>query len=116
MDLLKKIGRVPLCNEIPERAPHIGGFCFPLCWRCTAFIIGIIISHLIIPDGAGLKKGIMIIIGMSLIVPCLLDGIMQYLLSKPSNNIRRFTSGFLAGIGTHIVIDVLSAIALNWRI
>ena len=40
--LLKRltfIGKIPLCNGIARRAPHIFGFCFPLCYRCTAIFI-----------------------------------------------------------------------------
>ena len=28
-----------MCNGIAERAPHILGFCFPLCYRCTFIVI-----------------------------------------------------------------------------
>lgn len=33
-------GKNPLCNRDPSKAPHIGGFCLPVCWRCMGGIIG----------------------------------------------------------------------------
>src|SRR5437879_1158758 len=29
-----------LCQQIPERSPHLVGMQFPLCWRCTGIAIG----------------------------------------------------------------------------
>ena len=36
---LSQFGSIPMCNGIAERAPHILGFCFPLCYRCTFIVI-----------------------------------------------------------------------------
>lgn len=43
-----KIGDYPLCNGKPETAPHIMGFCFPICWRCFTMIISVIITTILL--------------------------------------------------------------------
>ena len=42
-----EFGKAPLCNGRPERAPHLGTFVFPLCWRCTGVFVGCIMSTII---------------------------------------------------------------------
>ena len=83
----------PLCNKHPERAPHIFGHTFILCWRCTGLLIGAILGYtiLLITQPIGLS-------GMLFIIPVGIDGIMQYNFGIMSNNCRRFITGFIAGL------------------
>jgi len=97
-----KFGKVPLCNEIPDRAPHIGGFCFPLCWRCTMIDAGLLLGALVclfIYPGTtiGLASGI-------LVFPCIVDGLLQTHTSYESSNAKRIVFGFVAGFGMFLVL------------
>lgn len=91
---------LPICNKRPETAPHLGRFCFFLCWRCTGIVLGIILVYILImylkikalPFGWS-------VIGILLSVPCLIDGYRQYYLNTDSNNCKRVIYGVLAGIG-----------------
>jgi len=94
---IKSIGTLPVCNLNAKRAPHINKFCFPLCYRCSS----IILSATLLRISVSLEniRSINPIIGIILSVPCLLDGINQYLLFNESTNLRRIVTGFPAGIG-----------------
>lgn len=98
-------GQTPLCNGKPETAPHIGNFCFPICWRCLAVSIGAIITTVvfgvlrIIPeyDFAGF------LISGVCIIPCSLDGILSYFTRYPSRNSIRIITGIAAGFGFRMI-------------
>lgn len=32
-----------LCHQRPERSPHLWGAQFPLCWRCSGILVGLIV-------------------------------------------------------------------------
>lgn len=107
---MEKIGKVPLCNEMPDRAPHIGSFCFPLCWRCLSIAVGILtgtisirLFHIVI-----INNFWMIVLGMLAMIPCLIDGTIQYCTQKyESTNLRRALFGFVAGLGIGSIISVV---------
>jgi len=89
------VGREPICNRRPDRAPHIGTFCFPLCWRCTGVLVGIVLWQAL---------GVMVgrshpVLAAVLVLPCALDGLAQYHDLLQSTNLRRFGTGLLAGVG-----------------
>lgn len=95
--LRDKWGKVPLCNEKPERAPHIGKFCFPLCWRCLMIIIGLLTgSAICIFAYPGF---LLCLLASILVVPCLIDGLIQAKTDYVSTNVKRITFGYMAGIG-----------------
>jgi uncharacterized membrane protein len=91
-----------LCHQLPSRCIWIFGSNMGLCSRCFGiysglFLIGVIFS---------IKKIMKINwkIAALLIIPMLADSITQALGIKLSNNLLRFVSGSLAGIGVGIVI------------
>lgn len=97
------IGQVPMCNLRPERAPHLGKFCLPLCWRCTGIILGYIVGY---PLSLWFNKAPIVLLRMFallLVMPTAYDGLNQYFFGKQSNNLRRVTTGFIAGIGIQII-------------
>ena len=94
-------GLEPLCNKRPETAPHLGAFCFPICWRCTALIIGVVCGFMIkrfIEDNRTFVMSLSIIA----ILPCLVDGLRQRFSDYDSTNIRRIIYGYVAGIGMRL--------------
>lgn len=94
---MKKLGRRPLCNNNASSAPHIKGYCFYLCWRCTGGIIGAFLW--------GLIRSIVQVnfntMEMCLFCLLVIPGVIDYVLIrmnrvKPCNG-RRFVTGLLLG-------------------
>ena len=93
------LGKMPLCNLKVERGFYIGSFCFPLCVRCTAIIIGILVPVIINIFTRKKQKARILYLWFIFIIPCLIDGLLQYLFFIESTNIRRLIFGLLSGIG-----------------
>ena len=92
-----QIGKKPLCNGKPERAPHIGKWCFPLCWRCTALIASYTVITII---GYYLPFEISVIARLFLIAPLAADGYLSYYTNiHKSSNFLRILTGTLCGLG-----------------
>ncbi len=96
---LAVLGTLPICNLNSERAFFIGSFCFPLCVRCSAIIVSILLTVTLIQIFKVKLNAKLLVVYIILIVPCLLDGIMQYFFNIESNNIKRLITGVLCGVG-----------------
>ena len=82
----ENFGKIPFCNEKPDTAPHLGKFCFPVCWRCFALITSILITYLVAH------------VWLNMIFPLWISfGIL-------SNNRRRCITGIISGIGITMTI------------
>lgn len=97
-------GLLPICNLKADRGFFIGSFCFPLCVRCTSIVGAIILTVLVIIFAKVHMKGKGIILWIILMIPCLVDGIMQYGFQIESTNFRRVWTGVLSGIGIGTII------------
>lgn len=104
LERLLHIGEVPICNGIAERAPHLFGFCFPLCYRCTFFILSFVITLYV-----GFHKQLKIkpIFLILLILPLIIDGGLQTFFGIESTNIRRVITGSLFGFGIGGIIMLI---------
>lgn len=108
--ILEKFGKIPLCNCKPDRAPHIGKFCFPLCWRCFGISIGVIFVTILIEinlikiNCASITS---ILFSISIILPCLIDSLLQKFSNYISTNIKRFLFGGVSGIGIRLFVFFL---------
>ncbi|MCD7808302.1 MAG: DUF2085 domain-containing protein [Erysipelotrichaceae bacterium] len=95
-DRLSHIGEVPICNGYSDRAPHIFGFCFPLCYRCTFLILMFaIMLYLFYYKNIKLRYWLIIV----LLIPMIFDGSSQTFFGILSTNFRRAITGGLFGIG-----------------
>ena len=94
----KLVGLAPICNMRPDRAPHIGKWCFILCWRCTAISIGVVLASLF-------KTRLTYLLATLLLVPTIIDGVLQYKYEIASNNVRRVSLGLIAGIGIGYILN-----------
>lgn len=102
-----KWGKISYCNGRSDRSPHIRGFCFPICWRCSGLIIGMIICYLMMCWG--LIPPISIISISFLVIPvivCFGDGLLQRMTNYESSNIKRFVFGVAAGYGMYCLISI----------
>lgn len=97
----KKYFEKPWCNGCSDRAPHFGKICFPLCYRCLGFSVGVIIAFVYTTIGRVYESKYMFLF----VFPCLIDGMLQYKTSiYTSNNRLRFLFGFLAGGALYFLI------------
>ena len=92
-------GIEPLCNKVRDRAPILGSFVFPFCWRCCGLIGGSLSGYLI--DLSNIGAIIKIGLGFLLLIPLVLDSLLQKILGVESTNFRRVISGIVFGIGLH---------------
>ena len=105
---INNIGKLPICNLRAVRAPHIYGYTFILCWRCTAillsyYLFGFLLHHFLI----NLLLTSNIIIGFLMCLPTAVDGILQYYFQKESNNQRRIITGISTGMGLSILMNFI---------
>jgi len=105
LNRLSNIGRLPVCNQKPSRAPKIMNFSFPLCWRCLSICFSIILGLKIISFNVNYRLNILYAI--ILLIPCLIDGILQYYFYIESTNFRRVVTGIFAGLGIAILIEYI---------
>ena len=86
------------CHTKPDRSFFYHGRQFPICARCTGELCGILLTFISFwlwhPD---------IMISFILMIPMLIDGFVQRLTSYESNNIKRFITGLLFGIGLTVI-------------
>lgn len=83
------------CHQLDERSFHIGIRKFPVCARCTGIAIGL-------PLGVALLALHIKVVWFALIVmafPMVIDGVAQLVTKYESNNMRRFITGLLFGVG-----------------
>lgn len=99
-------GKIPFCNRKPSRAPHIGSFCFPLCWRCTSITFAYFITMFF--SIWFCYSSFFWIIGILLLFPMAIDGGIQTFFKIESTNFRRIVTGILGGIGTYLIISALN--------
>lgn len=85
--------RLASCHQLPERSFHWKGRQLPVCARCTGVFAGQVLGLLT------LLHPVPWWLSASLLLPLLVDWALQQWFSKPSTNIRRFVTGFLAGGG-----------------
>ncbi len=100
---LLHIGQIPLCNGIASRAPHIFGFCFPLCYRCTFVLIGYLMGFVLCK-----KRCISFMVGVLFLLPMIIDGGLQTFLGVMSNNVNRSITGLFFGVGLALCVRKIS--------
>lgn len=93
---------MPLCNKKPERAPHIFGRTFILCWRCSMVVLGTSIAYLLM-NLSLIEINTSIYVILILILPMLIDGCAQYFFKIESTNFRRALTGFVFGAAISII-------------
>ena len=95
MTIKKFLGIAFMCHQRPDRSFFIKGKQFPLCARCTGILVGYFFGIFISIYTGGSNYCFYLI----LLVPMVIDGVIQLKFKKESNNVRRFITGALGGIG-----------------
>lgn len=98
------------CHGLPERCLRVGGQRMPVCARCVGIVAGNVaaLPYFVLqgfPD-----SGIMLT-GIGLLLPALLEGGLQATTRYRSTNPRRLASGIAAGFGQALVaVGLLAAL------
>ena len=92
-------GTIPLCNGIASRAPRLGTFCFPLCYRCTFILLFTFLTLLYRKNKMLSLKWIIV-----LLCPMVIDGMLQTFFHIMSTNVRRSLTGALFGIALGYIL------------
>lgn len=95
MSIKKFLGIAFMCHQRPDRSFFIRGKQFPLCARCTGILIGYFLG-IFTAICTGCSNYCFYLI---LLLPMVIDGVLQLKFKKESNNIRRVITGILGGIG-----------------
>ena len=109
---IEAFGKAPLCNLIPEHGICIKGFYLPLCARCTGVFIGCIITifiFLFVIRKSKYRLSLHITFFL-LSIPCLIDGLLQYVWLIESDNYRRIITGLLLGASIVLTIGFFSVL------
>lgn len=105
------ISKFPICHRLPDRTFNIRNHYFPVCARCTGFYIGAFTYFIYAYFFYVQYTSYLIIFALLMLIPAFLDGFTQLLNYRLSNNLLRFLTGIIGGIGLGILIK-----ALKWAI
>lgn len=100
-----------ICHRMPERSFFVKGYQFPVCARCTGFYISLIIYFIYAYYFFVDYNLFLLIFAILLLIPTVIDGLTQLFEYRESNNILRFITGIMGGIGLGIIVK-----AIKWYI
>lgn len=104
---LMHFGHASGCHQLPDRSYFCGPYQCPLCSRC----LGIFIGEFIVAPIAIWFIPIPNYVSLVLLVPMMIDGLIQLKWKVMSNNLRRLFTGLLFGFGfTYLVVDLIQLI------
>ncbi len=93
-----RFGEIMGCHQMPERSFYWHGYQFPVCARCTGVFLSLPITIWLMR-----KKKIDLRYAFLLSEIMLIDWGLQFVEIKESTNRRRLITGFLGGIGVHVI-------------
>ncbi len=111
MKLKKFLAITFMCHQKPERSFYFNGKQFPLCARCTGILIGYFVG--IIIACITYRNNYLYLLSL-LITPMIIDGGIQYIFKKESNNLRRLITGILGGIGIIYLFISIHTFTVWW--
>ena len=93
-----------ICHRLPERTFRVNNWYLPVCSRCTGIYMGVF-SYLTYAYLFNIQySNIIVFLAILMVLPMLFDGITQFFGFRESNNILRFITGLIAGIGLLILV------------
>lgn len=110
IELIARIGEVPLCNGQADTTFQIFGFRFFLCYRCTFVMLGLLLTVAVLSRFDWQKhlsrtNGLML--GFLLMSLLVIDGCGHYFFGQETTNLIRILSGMFAGMGSGLIVDAL---------
>jgi len=91
------------CHRKPERSFFWNGRQFPFCARCTGIYLGYLSYPFFLFDVFYLNLYLTLV----LILPSLIDGLLQAFYNRESNNYLRVVTGFFAGVGLMSLVSII---------
>lgn len=95
------------CHRLPERTFNFRGHYFPVCSRCTGIYLGAFTYFIYVFFFYVDYTYQLIFLAFLMILPTFVDGLSQFLGYRESNNVLRFSTGLLAGLGLAILVKAL---------
>jgi len=102
-----------LCHQRPDRSFFFRGHQFPVCARCTGFLVGTAaycIYSYMVPVFYSYN---LLIFAILIQLPYIIDGTTQYFGYRESNNTLRFITGFIGAIGLIITARIFKIVLLQ---
>ena len=97
------------CHCREDRSFYYKGEKFPICARCTGELVGIIVSII-----TCLFFRLNLFFSVFILVPMIIDGVIQMMTSYESNNKRRFVTGFFFGYGLFMIFLTTSIMTFEF--
>lgn len=101
-----------ICHQKPERSFKIGNTPFPVCSRCTGIYLGAFTYFAVVYWVYVQYNWVTIFMACLMRIPSFMDGLTQLYLPRESNNLLRFLTGILAGIGLGIMVKSLKSLLI----
>lgn len=92
------------CHRKKERSLVIGGRQFPMCFRCMSILLGYFAVGPLFWLAADVPFLMMLVFGVLLNIPMVMDGYTQLRGWRVSNNFLRSFTGLISGIGMSCII------------
>lgn len=102
-----------LCHQRPDRSFFFRGHQFPVCARCTGFLVGTAVYCIYSYLFPVYYTYNLLIIAILIQLPYIIDGTTQYLGYRESNNNLRFVTGFIGAFGLIITARIFKIIMLQ---
>lgn len=99
------------CHCREDRSFYYKGQKFPICARCTGELVGMIISMF-----SCFFFQLSVRASFLMLIPMIVDGVVQMLTSYESNNRRRLITGILFGYGIIMLFIITSIMAFEFGI
>jgi len=102
-----------ICHRKPERTFKIKNHYFPVCSRCTGFYVGAFSYFIYVYFNFVEYTLSLIFIAILMIIPAFIDGTTQLSGIRESNNILRFITGLIGGIGLAILVKAIKMLIVT---
>lgn len=89
-----------ICHQYPSRSIWLLNRPMGLCSRCVSVYAAFSLSLIMIPR---IKSRLLMSVSILLLLPIVIDGLMQYCNLSTSNNARRIITGILFGISLSVI-------------
>lgn len=99
------------CHCREDRSFYYKGQKFPICARCTGELVGMILSLF-----SCFFFRLSIVFSALLLLPMIIDGVVQAISSYESNNAKRFITGLLFGYGFMMLFVITSIMAFQFGV
>jgi uncharacterized membrane protein len=101
----------PICHQYPTRSFWALDRPFALCSRCVGGYLGVGIGLMVIPLYRQYYKRLLW--GLLMILPTVIDGVVQLNSQYESTNILRILTGIIGGIGLFLIAYPIQTVRRN---